>query len=207
MTIGELARYLNEEYGIGVNLNVIPMEGWRREQFYDDTRLKNWVLPSPNLPTLDTAIVYPGTCLFEGTNVSEGRGTTRPFEMIGAPYINGIELANHLNQRDLPGVIFRPVTFIPFYRKYVNETVHGVQIHTLNRDNFAPVRTGIEMLVAISKLYPADFEFQADYFDRLAGNAWIREAIANGEPAESLVARWEPGLERFRAVRERYLLY
>lgn len=207
MTVGELAHYFNDEFKIGVKLQVIPMEGWKREDWYDDTHLKNWVLPSPNLPTLDTAIVYPGMCLFEGVNVSEGRGTTRPFEMIGAPYINGMELACHLNHRKLPGAIFRQASFIPFYRKYINETVHGVQIHVLDRNAFEPVRTGIEILTAIRELYPTQLEFREEYFDRLAGNAWIRQAIGAGESAEAIAARWQKGLEEFEVVRGKYLLY
>ncbi|NMB13153.1 MAG: DUF1343 domain-containing protein, partial [Firmicutes bacterium] len=202
-----LARYFNDEFAIGANLHVITMQGWKREAWYDDTGLENWVLPSPNLPTLDTATVYPGTCLLEGTNISEGRGTTRPFEMIGAPFIDGMGLARYLNQRQLPGVVFRSVSFIPFYRKHVNEKVHGVQIHVLNRDIFRPVRTGIEVLVAIKRLYPGDLEFREDVFDRLAGNSWIREAIVSGESAEKIEERWHGELEEFGIVRAKYLLY
>ncbi|NLJ85660.1 MAG: DUF1343 domain-containing protein, partial [Firmicutes bacterium] len=183
MTVGEVARYFNEEFDIGVDLRVVTMEGWDRTAWYDETGLQNWVLPSPNLPTLETAIVYPGMCLFEGTNVSEGRGTTRPFEMMGAPFIDGVELADALSQRGLPGVIFRPVSFIPFYRKYVKELVHGVQLHVVDRAVFQPVRTGLEILVAIQKMYPNDLEFRDDAFDRLAGNSWIRESIRQGRSA------------------------
>jgi uncharacterized protein YbbC (DUF1343 family) len=207
MTLGELARYFNDEFAIGANLHVIPMQGWKREAWYDDTGLENWVLPSPSLPTLDTATVYPGTCLLEGTNISEGRGTTRPFEMIGAPFIDGMGLARYLNQRQLPGVVFRSVSFIPFYRKYVNEKAHGVQMHVLDRDIFQAVRTGIEILVAIKRLYPGELEFREDVFDRLAGNSWIREAIVGGESAEEIEARWQGELEQFGTVRAKYLLY
>ncbi len=207
MTVGEVARYFNEEFDIGVDLRVVTMEGWDRTAWYDETGLQNWVLPSPNLPTLETAIVYPGMCLFEGTNVSEGRGTTRPFEMMGAPFIDGVELADALSQRGLPGVIFRPVSFIPFYRKYVKELVHGVQLHVVDRAVFQPVRTGLEILVAIQKMYPNDLEFRDDAFDRLAGNSWIRESIRQGRSAESMESQWQSELEKFKAVREKYLLY
>lgn len=207
MTVGEVARYFNEEFDIGVDLRVVTMEGWDRTAWYDETGLQNWVLPSPNLPTLETAIVYPGMCLFEGTNVSEGRGTTRPFEMMGAPFIDGVELAAALSQRGLPGVIFRPVSFIPFYRKYVKELVHGVQLHVVDRAVFQPVRTGLEILVAIQKMYPNDLEFRDDAFDRLAGNSWIRESIRQGRSAESMESQWQSELEKFKAVREKYLLY
>lgn len=207
MTVGEVARYFNEEFDIGVDLRVVTMEGWDRTAWYDETGLQNWVLPSPNLPTLETAIVYPGMCLFEGTNVSEGRGTTRPFEMMGAPFIDGVELADALSQRGLPGVIFRPVSFIPFYRKYVKELVHGVQLHVVDRAVFQPVRTGLEILVAIQKMYPNDLEFRDDAFDRLAGNSWIRESIRQGRSADSMESQWQSELEKFKAVREKYLLY
>lgn len=207
MTVGEVARYFNEEFDIGVDLRVVTMEGWDRTAWYDETGLQNWVLPSPNLPTLETAIVYPGMCLFEGTNVSEGRGTTRPFEMMGAPFIDGVELAAALSQRGLPGVIFRPVSFIPFYRKYVKELVHGVQLHVVDRAVFQPVRTGLEILVAIQKMYPNDLEFRDDAFDRLAGNSWIRESIRQGRSADSMESQWQSELEKFKAVREKYLLY
>ncbi|NLK09322.1 MAG: DUF1343 domain-containing protein, partial [Firmicutes bacterium] len=208
MTVGELARLYNEEYDVGAKLTIVPIQNWTRDKWYDETGLKVWIMPSPNMPTLDTATVYPGTCLFEGTNVSEGRGTTRPFELIGAPYINAYELANYLENRKLPGVFFRPQSFIPRWgRKYVEKWIHGIQIHVTNRDAYLPVRTGVEIVSAIHSLYPDDFSFRPESFDRLSGTQTLRTSITNNQTVEDIIESWQKGLEEFKSIREKYLIY
>src|SRR5262249_5710659 len=142
MTIAELARLFNEAFGIGADMTVVPMEGWRRTTYFDATDVP-WVLPSPNIPTLDTAIVYPGTVLCEGTNVSEGRGTTRPFELLGAPWVEAERFADTLNRVDLAGVRFRPAVIEPTFHKWARTSCGGCQIHVLDRDAFRPVETGV----------------------------------------------------------------
>lgn len=156
MTIAELAWLFNEEYGIGCTLHTILMEGWDRRYYMDDTKLP-WVIPSPNFPSLETAMVYPGTCLFEGTNLSEGRGTTIPFQVIGAPFIDADEYADALNELNLPGVVFRPAYFTPTFSKHKDTFCSGVQVHVTNRWTFEPVKTGWAMLDVVRDLYPNDF--------------------------------------------------
>jgi uncharacterized protein YbbC (DUF1343 family) len=212
MTVGELAMLFNKEFGIGADLTVVKMDGWKRSMYYDDTPLQ-FILPSPNMPTLDTALVYPGACLIEGTNVSEGRGTTRPFELIGAPFINGAELADKLNSYHLPGVIFRDTSFIPTFSKYVNELTHGVQIHITNRDAYKPFETGLYIVKTIHDMYPAEFQFRTpssngiSYFDNLVGNGSIRAGIEAGKSIKEMEAAWQKDLDKFMDVREKYLLY
>src|SRR5215510_11076554 len=159
MTIGELALLFNTEFGIGANLEVIRMEGWRREMYFDETRLP-WVIPSPNMPTLDTAIVYPGTVLFEGTNVSEGRGTTRPFEIVGAPWPVAERFAEAMNRTGLPGVYFRPVVFEPTFQKHAKTACAGCQIHVLDRRTFKPVETGVALIAAFRAVGPDTFAWR-----------------------------------------------
>ncbi|MGQ9609740.1 MAG: exo-beta-N-acetylmuramidase NamZ family protein, partial [bacterium] len=171
MTVGELAKFFNDYFNIKVDLHVVKMEGWKREMWFDDTSLF-WVMPSPNMPTLDTAIVYPGSCLFEGTNISEGRGTTRPFEIIGAPWINPYELADELNKLDLKGVFFRPLYFIPTFSKYKDQQCGGVQIHVIDRNCFAPVKTSLSIIYIILQIYPNKFNWIYNskyFFDLLIG--------------------------------------
>ncbi|WP_085524542.1 exo-beta-N-acetylmuramidase NamZ family protein [Tuberibacillus sp. Marseille-P3662] len=212
MTVGELAKLFNQEFDIGADLTVVKMDGWKRSMDYDDTPL-DWVLPSPNMPTLDTALVYPGAAWIEGTNVSEGRGTTRPFELIGAPFINSQALADTLNTLELPGVNFRAASFTPVYSKHSGELCNGIQIHVTDRDAYEPVKTGLSIVKTIHDLYPEDFQFRAEnangvsYFDKLVGNGWIREKIEQGASIESIVNQWQPKLKRFKKVREEYLLY
>lgn len=209
MTIGELARLFNAEYGIGAELHVVPMQGWAR----GDEPLRAalpWVPPSPNMPTPDTALVYPGTGLLEGTNVSEGRGTTRPFEIVGAPFVDAPALAARLNAQALPGVLFRPVWFTPSFSKHAGQPSAGVQLHVTDRTAFRPVRTGIAVLKALHDQHPEAFAFlpgDPPFFDRLAGIGWLRDAIDRGMPLDAIEARWQPGLEAFAPVRRRYLLY
>ena len=213
MTLGELATLFNTAFGIGAELHVVTMQGWRR----GDEPLRGalpWVPPSPNMPTPDTALVYPGMGLLEGTNVSEGRGTTRPFETLGAPFVDARQLADALNALDLPGVRFRPTAFTPSFSKHAGKACGGVQIHVTDREAFVPFRTGLAVVKTLHDLYPDAFRFQSDapgatpgFFDKLAGNAWLREAIGRGDALDAMQARWQPELRRFEALRTRYLLY
>jgi len=215
MTVGELARLFNQEFGIGCRLTVIEMEGWRREQWFEDTGLP-WVLPSPNMPTVGTALVYPGACLIEGTNVSEGRGTTRPFEIIGAPWVDPWKLADELEKEDLPGVRFRPLYFQPTFHKFAGETCGGVQQHVLDRESYRPLRTGIALLKGVRRLWPKDFawrpppyeyELRRPAIDILAGSNHLREQIDADLPLAEIERSWEEELRGFLEVRERFLLY
>ncbi len=215
MTIGELARLFNEEFGIGSDLDVIPMQGWAREMYFDNTGLP-WVMPSPNIPTLDSAIVFPGTVHIEGTNASEGRGTTRPFELVGAPWIKAEKFAAALNARRLAGVYFRPLVFEPTFQKHARVACGGCQIHVLDRALFKPVLTGWAVIDEMRAADPASFawkpppyEYEHDKapIDVIAGAKWFRERIDAGERGESIAKRSEPGVPAFRALRQRYLLY
>lgn len=158
-TIGELAQLFCEEAFPRCELTVLPMKGWQREMWFDETGLP-WVMPSPNMPTLDTAVVYPGMCLLEGTNISEGRGTTRPFELFGAPFIDGEVLARDLNQRQLLGFHFRPAWFQPTFHKFAGQICGGAQLHVTDRDRFRPWQTAIEIIRTIRRLYPDSFEWK-----------------------------------------------
>ena len=215
MTIGELAKLFNDVFGIGAALDVVPLEGWRRSMYYDDTRLP-WVIPSPNIPTLDSAVVYPGAVLFEGTMLSEGRGTTRPFELIGAPWIDGDLLADAMNARQLPGVHFRSVFFEPTFQKHAKQTCGGCQIHVTDRQAFQPVRASVELIAEFHKQNPAKFawrqppyeyELEKQPIDLLYGNDRLRAAIDAGQDIAAVVASWEPEEEAFRRQREPFLLY
>ena len=215
MTIGELALMFNREFGIGCELEVVKMEGWRRAMSSEDTRLP-WVMPSPNIPTVDTAVVYPGSVMFEGTNISEGRGTTRPFEIIGAPFIEPDELIEELRKENLPGVIFRPLHFRPTFHKFAGELCGGIQIHVVDRNAFKPVITGVAIIRAIRRLYPDGFEWkQPPYeyvydklpFDVINGSSRLRERIEAGASAPEIEESWRDGLREFGKRRTPYLLY
>ncbi len=212
MTVGELAKLFNEEFEIGADLTVVEMDGWKRNMYYDDTDLE-FVLPSPNMPTLDTALVYPGAALIEGTNLSEGRGTTKPFELIGAPFVNSTEFAAVLNELDLPGVTFRAASFTPSISKHAGKLSHGVQIHVTNKKSYIPVETGLHIVKTLHDMYPDDFEFRAEnsagisFFDNLIGNGWIREAIENGDSVKDMEKEWKDELKEFEKVRKDYLIY
>ena len=214
MTVGELAQMFNATFGIGADLQVVPMSGWRREMYFDDTSLP-WVMPSPNIPTLDTAIVYPGAVLFEGTQLSEGRGTTRPFELIGAPWIDAERLADAMNGRDLPGVHFRPVYFEPTFQKHAKATCGGCQLHVLDRNAFAPLRTSVELIDECFRQEPGrfawreppyEYEHEKMPIDILYGSSALRPAVAEGRVAE-LVRGWDRDEARFRRLRQPFLLY
>lgn len=215
MTVAELARLFNEEFGIGCELEVVPMQGWQREFWLDETDAP-WVIPSPNMPTVETAVVYPGAVYVEGARISEGRGTTRPFELIGAPYVNAYELVTALNSLELPGVYFRPHSFIPTFQKFGGKLCHGMQLHVLDRAAFKPVITGIAIIKLVHDLYPKGFEWQTppyEYvfdrypFDVIAGTFKLREQLENGASVEELAASWRADERRFAEQRAKYLLY
>ncbi len=215
MTMGELARMFNEHFGIGAKLEVVTMPEWQRQAFFDDTGLP-WVLPSPNIPTLDSAIVYPGTVLFEGTNVSEGRGTTKPFELVGAPWINPEVFAARLNREGLPGVFFRPTLFEPTFHKHQGSSCGGCQIHITDRTTIRPVETGVTLLEAFRDLGgdqflwrdpPYEYEYLLSPIDILCGSSEVRERLDRGEHARTIAAGWSDAVDAFLEVRKAFLLY
>ena len=215
MTLGELAQMFNEHFEIGCELEVVTMAGWERSYWHDETDAP-WVMPSPNMPTLDSATVFPGTVHFEGTQLSEGRGTTRPFEFVGAPYVNGEEYARTLNEMNLPGVFFRSCIFRPTFQKHAGVSCGGVQIHVTDRNKFEPVLAGVAMVKVAYDLYRSDFRwkeppyeyvYDRNPFDVIAGSSSIREAIEKGDAVAGMQKSWGDRLNRFREVRARYLLY
>ncbi|MFL6216100.1 MAG: exo-beta-N-acetylmuramidase NamZ domain-containing protein [Blastocatellia bacterium] len=215
MTVAELARMFNQAFGIGCQLEVVTMQGWRRAMWFEETGLP-WVMPSPNMPTPDTATVYPGMVMFEGTKLSEGRGTTRPFEIIGAPYIEPRRLLERLSQDALPGCVLRPLHFEPTFHKFKGELCGGLQVHVTDRSRFKPVITGVSIIAAIYELYSARFEWTSppyEYvydrlpFDVINGGSSIREMIEEGRPARDIEARWQDALADFATRRQPYLLY
>jgi uncharacterized protein YbbC (DUF1343 family) len=215
MTIGELARLFNDEFGIGADLEVIPMEGWSRGMYFDATGIP-FVLPSPNIPTLDSAIVYPGTVLFEGTNVSEGRGTTKPFELLGAPWVDAERFADGMNALGLSGVRFRPAVIEPTFHKHAHTSCGGCQIHVLDRETFRPVEAGVALVAAFRAADPDRFRWRDppyEYehrllpFDILAGSSELREQIEQGVAAREIARSWEDSVGEFRKARARFLLY
>lgn len=207
MTAGELALLFNERFlPKKARLTVVPMRGWKRERWFDETGLP-WVIPSPNMPTLETATVYPGQVLFEGTNLSEGRGTTRPFELFGAPWIDGHELARRLNALGLPGVTFREAWFTPTFSKHEGELCGGVQVHVTARDAYRSVRTALHAIGTVRAMYPEEFRFHDAYFDKVAGTDAVRRGIEAGSGIDEILAAMRRDLERFEALRRQYLLY
>ncbi len=215
MTVGELAKLFNKEFRINCDLTVIEMEGWRRDLYFDETNAP-WVIPSPNMPTVDTAIVFPGTVYFEGTQVSEGRGTTRPFEYVGAPYIDANDYADVLQTLELTGVTFRSTNFLPTFQKYANEVCGGVFLHVTNRDIFEPVITGIAMIKTIFDMYSADFDWKSppyEYvydrnpFDVIAGTTKLREQFEKGATIDEIKDSWKSDEEAFAKMRKPYLIY
>jgi uncharacterized protein YbbC (DUF1343 family) len=215
MTIGELASYLNEQHALGCRLTVVPMRGWRRAMSWDDTGLP-WVAPSPNMPTTDTACVYPGGCLLEGTNLSEGRGTTRPFEWFGAPYLDAGRYAAALERERLPGVRFRPARFLPTFHKWAGRLCEGVQVHVTDEATFKPFLTGLAEIAVARRLAPRAFAWRRPPYefekrrlpiDILCGTDAIRKAIEAGTPLPAIERAWQRDLERWKRRRAPYLLY
>jgi uncharacterized protein YbbC (DUF1343 family) len=215
LTLGEVVRLLNAREGFGARVKVIEAEGWRRGDAFDRTGLP-WIQPSPNMPTLDTAFVYPGMCLLEGTNLSEGRGTTRPFELVGADFIDPFVLAPALNDLELPGIRFRPVYFRPTFHKYGGRTIGGVALHVTDREAFQPFRMGLAFLATVRRLYGERLQWRAEVYefvrDRLAidllcGGPEAREAIDAGRDVDALWRSWQPQARAFEADRAPHLLY
>ncbi|MEV5107214.1 exo-beta-N-acetylmuramidase NamZ domain-containing protein [Streptomyces massasporeus] len=206
MTVAELARLFNEEFLTeAVPLRTVPMSGWKRSDFYDASGLP-WVPPSPNMPTPETALVYSGTCLFEGTNLSEGRGTTRPFELLGAEGVDR-RWAAAANELALPGVRFREAYFAPTFSKFQGKTIGGVQVHVHDRAAFDPVRTGIALLVTAKQVW-SGFAWRPDHWiDKLTGSTRVRTMIDAGADTDEVVAGWQEELAAFRRTRRTYLLY
>jgi len=216
LTVGEYAQYINDKFDINCDLKIVKMSGWSQDMYYDETGLDTWVMPSPNMPTLDTALVYTGTCVFEGTNLSEGRGTTRPFELIGAPWINAMDLANELNSLNLPGVKFRAASFTPQFSKYSasdtanyptgkNQVCGGVQVYVTDRDSFNAVKTGYAMLYTVRDMYPDKFQYlSTNFIDKLTGNSYVREGKYT---LEELFAIVDKESEEFKAEIEQYRIY
>ncbi|MBM3789992.1 MAG: DUF1343 domain-containing protein [Acidobacteria bacterium] len=206
LTIGELAGFIKDAHQLKLQLTVVKMENYSAGLWYDQTGLQ-WIAPSPNLPATSTATVYPGMCLFEGTNMSEGRGTTQPFEMVGAPWIDGPRLADELAALGLEGVLFRPAFFTPISSKHQGQACQGVQVHVTDRDRFRPVFVALHMLSVIKKSYPSEFQWRESAIDRLAGTDGLRRALDRGMPVNETIAGWQEGLKSFDAARRRYFLY
>jgi uncharacterized protein YbbC (DUF1343 family) len=215
MTIGEIALWVNHGFDIGADLDVVAMSGWKRSMAFEQTGLP-WVLPSPNMPTVDTAWVYPGGCLIEGTQLSEGRGTTRPFELIGAPYIHPETLAESLNKEKLPGVIFRPCRFEPTFHKFQGQSCGGVQIHVTDRARVKSFLTVLLLIQRVRELYPREFgwrpppyEYETEKlpFDILCGNDQVRKTLESGGSLKALEGVWRKDLDVFARQRKPFLLY
>ncbi len=215
MTLGELALMINDRFRINAKLEVIPMKGWERHMYFRETGLP-WVFPSPNIPTPESAIVYPGQVIWEGTNVSEGRGTTLPFELFGAPFIDPQQLLEFSNGIPLPGCVFRPVSFEPTSNKWANTVCRGFHIHVTDVKAFQPYRTSLALLQGVMLHYPEDFKYkQPPYeyeYDRLPldlilGDMELRTALTDGTSLLELEAQWQDELGEFKQIRQRYLLY
>ncbi len=216
MTIGEISHYLKDIFYPALDLHVIPLCGWKRNMWFDDTELP-WVFPSPNMPTIDTATVYPGMCLIEGTNLSEGRGTTRPFEVFGAPFVNPEALIKRLSEFRLPGVFFRPMHFLPTFQKYAGKVCGGAQIHIIDREKYRPFKTAVALIKAAYELYPGNFSWKNPPYeyeevhlpiDILAGTDKLRKDIEGGIDLGKMESWWSAESKDFdKKIRRKYLLY
>lgn len=210
LTIAEIAKLFNEEYEIGCDLNLVLMEGYTRDMYFEDTNLL-WVMPSPNFPKADTALVYNATCVFEGTNISEGRGTTIPFEVVGAPFINPNEYADKLNSLNLGGVYFRPLYFTPTFSKFAKEMCGGVQVHVLDKNVFPAVKCGWAMLEIVRELYPNDFKVNKPYVEgrpcMLEFNTGCDYIINRKYSLEEQFKIIDEDTKKFGTIREKYLIY
>lgn len=215
MTLGELMLYYNGKYAIGCDLEVIPMVGWKRDFFFDQTGLP-WAMPSPNMPTLDTALVYPGQVLLEGSKVSEGRGTTRPFEIFGAPYFDTQSIIDNIEKDSLPGMVLRKIRFTPTFNKFANQICNGFQIHVTDRDIFMPYEASLSIMGSVARTHGQDFElFDGPYeyvFDKrpmdvITGDRKITDAVLSGASIKELKSDWTKDLKEFEKERKRFLLY
>jgi uncharacterized protein YbbC (DUF1343 family) len=215
LTFGELALYLNGEFGIGADLEVVPMRGWKRSMFFRETGFP-WVFPSPNMPTPETALVFPGQVIWEGTNISEGRGTTLPFELVGAPFWEHEPIMQALASTELPGCFLRPLIFEPTSGKWAGHACVGFHLHVTDARTFLPYRTSLALLQAVIRLYPQDFrykeppyeyEFERLPMDLILGDQKVRQALEAGLPMREIEAGWQEGLQEFKGVRTKYLLY
>jgi uncharacterized protein YbbC (DUF1343 family) len=204
MTMGELAKLFNSERGIHARLQVVPVEGWMRGDWFDSTGM-SWINPSPNLRNLTEATLYPGVALVEGTNVSVGRGTDTAFEVLGAPWIKGHELAQYLNQRQVSGVRFVPVQFTPTASNYAGEQCEGVNIVLVERNALDAPELGIELAAALKKLYPQQFHMER--MNELLINQPVYDALAKGEDPRRIAQDWQEGLDKFKELRKKYLIY
>lgn len=205
MTLGELARYMNEEYALQADVRVIEMQGWQREMWFDQTDLP-WVPTSPAMPHISTATLYPGMCLLEGTNISLGRGTALPFEVCGAPWLDSYDLASALNQLCLPGMRFRPTVFTPSASTHAGNQCYGVQMHVTDRDSLQPVEMALH-LIAIARQMSRDHWMWNPHFDRLAGDGSLRAALEAGTSVTGIISTWKESISSFVHQREKYLLY
>jgi len=215
LTMGELAKLFNEEFGIGCRLEVVTCDGWSRELYQDETNAP-WVMPSPNMPTVDTAVVFPGTVWFEGTELSEGRGTTKPFETIGAPFINSFEFAQSMNAMSLSGVTFRAVEFIPTFQKCMDRNCGGVFLHVADRKEFKPVFTALSMVKKLVELYgvkvewkktPYEYVFDRNPFDVISGSTMVRQICEGGGSYEDLRNLCALGCGEFETLKKGFHLY
>ena len=215
LTVGELAQLFNEEFRINCDLKVVKMDGWERNLYFDETDAP-WVMPSPNMPAIETSVVFPATVYFEGTQVSEGRGTTKPFEIVGAPFIEAKVYQEALAKLQLPGVIFRETNFLPTFQKHRNEFCGGVFLHIINRKEFKPVITGIAMIKTLIELYgdkfqwknpPYEYVYDRNPFDVIAGTPKIREQLESNVSLEKIELSWRSDVELFIETRSKYLLY
>ena len=215
LTLGELALYINEEFHIAADLEVIPMQGWRRSMLFRETGLP-WVFPSPNMPTPETALVYPGQVIWEGTNVSEGRGTTLPFELVGAPFWEHLPISAFLEKTTLPGCFFRPLVFEPTSGKWAGKSCTGFQIHVNDTKSFLPYRTSLTLLQAVLQLYPEafrykeppyEYEYERLPMDLILGSGKVRRQLEEGRPIGEIEEEWAEELAVFAGTRERYFLY
>jgi len=215
LTVGEMALLCNNEMEIGAELEVVPVQGWQRDMLYPDTGLP-WVFPSPNMPTFTTALVYPGQVIWEGTNISEGRGTTLPFELVGAPFLDFREVLQEIRNIELPGCIFRPLAFEPTSGKWAGETCQGFQLHVTDSETFMPYRTSLVLMQALLRLYPDDFlykdppyeyEFKRLPMDLIIGDQGVRKALEMGEDVVQLEYSWQDDLQEYQERIQPVLLY
>ncbi|MBI5252466.1 MAG: DUF1343 domain-containing protein [Desulfomonile tiedjei] len=215
MTIGELMLFYNQEYAVGCKLQVVAAVNWDPNSYFERTGLP-WVLPSPNMPLVETAVVYPGQVTLEGTNISEGRGTTRPFEIFGAPFIDPKSLIERLDSYCFRGAVLRETYFVPTFNKWANAACRGFQIHVLDRDEFKPYRVTLALLSALLKLYPMEFHWSAPPYeyvtdklpvDVILGDYKVRAELEQGRPVPDVEREWSEALEQFLKLRSRYLLY